>query len=101
MVKEINSEVEVLVPTETKIVEVPGQTIIQEIKSEQQKVEVQDKVYERLIEKIIMLPQIVEVVRNIHHVAEVNQLGVAVDVDVNVQTENFIGVSTELKKSLL
>lgn len=101
MVKEINSEVEVLVPTETKIVEVPGQTIIQEIKSEQQKVEVQDKVYERLVEKIIMLPQIVEVVRNIHHVAEVNQLGVAVDVDVNVQTENFIGVSTELKKSLL
>ena len=79
----------------------PGKTIVQEIKSEQQKVEVQDKVYERLVEKIIMLPQIVEVVRNIHHFAEVNQLGVAVDVDVNVQTENFIGVSTELKKSLL
>lgn len=48
-----------------------------------------------------MLPQIVEIVKNIHHIAEVNQLGVAVDVDVNVQTEKFLGVSTELKKSLV
>jgi hypothetical protein len=48
-----------------------------------------------------MLPQIVEIIKNIHHISEVNQLGVAVDVDVNVQTEKFIGVSTELKKSLV
>ena len=40
------------------------------------------------------MPQIVELIKNIHHISEVNQLGVAVDVDVNVQTENFIGVST-------
>jgi 2-methylisocitrate lyase-like PEP mutase family enzyme len=33
-----------------------------------------------------MLPQIVEVVKNIHHITEVNSLGVAVDVDINVQT---------------
>lgn len=48
-----------------------------------------------------MLPQIVEIIKNIHHISEVNQLGVAVDVDVNVHTEKFIGVSTELKKSLV
>jgi hypothetical protein len=33
-----------------------------------------------------MLPQIVEFVKHIHHIAEVNSLGVAVDVDINVQT---------------
>ncbi|MCB0368698.1 MAG: hypothetical protein KDD45_04440 [Bdellovibrionales bacterium] len=46
------------------------------------------------MEKIVLMPQIVELIKNIHHISEVNQLGVAVDVDVNVQTENFIGVST-------
>lgn len=48
-----------------------------------------------------MLPQIVEVVRNIHHISEVNSLGVAVDVDINIHTEKYIGVTTELKKGLL
>lgn len=40
------------------------------------------------------MPQIVEVIKNIHHISEVNQLGVAVDVDVNVHAEKFIGVSS-------
>ncbi len=56
---------------------------------------------ERIVEKIVMIPQIVEVVRNIHHISEVNSLGVAVDVDVNVQTERYLGVTNELKRSLL
>ena len=43
----------------------------------------------------------VELVKNIHHISEVNQLGVAVDVDINVHTEKFIGVSSELKKGLV
>lgn len=38
-----------------------------------------------MVEKIIMLPQIVEIIKNIHHVSEVNQLGIAIDVDINVQ----------------
>ena len=41
-----------------------------------------------------MLPQIVEIVKHIHHISEVNQLGLAVDVDINVQTEKYVGVST-------
>lgn len=41
-----------------------------------------------------MIPQIVEVVKNIHHITEINHLGIAVDVDVNVQTEKYIGVTT-------
>lgn len=48
-----------------------------------------------------MLPQIVEVVRNIHHISEVNSLGIAVDVDINVQTEKYLGVTNELKRSLV
>ena len=48
-----------------------------------------------------MLPQIVEIIKNIHHVSEVNQLGIAVDVDINVQVEKFAGVSVELKKGLV
>ena len=47
-----------------------------------------------------MLPQIVEIVKHIHHISEVNSLGVAVDVDVNVHTEQYLGVSKELRKSL-
>lgn len=47
-----------------------------------------------------MLPQIVEVVKNIYHISEVQSLGVAVDVDVNVHTEKFIGVSNELRVGL-
>lgn len=39
------------------------------------------------------MPQIVEVVRNIHHISEVNSLGAAVDVDLNVQIEKYLGVS--------
>lgn len=53
-----------------------------------------------MVEKIVMLPQIVEIIKNIHHISEVNQLGVAVDVDLNVQVEKFAGVSTELRKGL-
>lgn len=47
-----------------------------------------------------MMPQIVEVVKNIHHISEVNSLGVALDVDVNVHTEKYLGVTVELRKAL-
>ena len=75
-------------PTETRTVEVPSDPIIQELRSETKNIEVEDRVIERIVEKIVMLPQIVEVVKHIHH------MGVAVDVDVNVQTEKYLGVTT-------
>ena len=74
---------------------------MQELKSETKTVEVEDKVYEKLIEKIVLLPQVVEIVKNIHHISEVNQLGVAVDADINVQVEKFAGISSDLKKALV
>lgn len=47
-----------------------------------------------------MMPQIVEVVRNIYHISETKSLGVAFDVDINLHTENYVGVTSELKASL-
>ena len=69
--------------------------------TESKSTEVVDRSYEKLIEKIVLMPQIVEIVKNIHHISEVNQLGVAVDVVINVHAEKFIGVSTELRKGLI
>lgn len=71
------------------------------MRDETKNIEVEDRVIERIVEKIVMLPQIVEVVKHIHHISEVNQLGVAVDVDINVQTEKYLGVTTELRKGLV
>jgi hypothetical protein len=71
------------------------------LRDETKNIEVEDRVIERIVEKIVMLPQIVEVVKHIHHISEVNQLGVAVDVDINVQTEKYLGVTTELRKGLV
>jgi hypothetical protein len=48
-----------------------------------------------------MLPQVVEVVKHVHHISEVNSLGVAVGVDINIQTEKYLGVSVELRKGLV
>lgn len=62
--------------------------------------EVQDRIVERLVEKIVLMPQIVEVVRNIHHISEVGRLGVAIGVDATEQTEKFQGISVELRKGL-
>ena len=46
-------------PSDTKIVEVPGETIIKELMTESKSVEVVDRKYEKLIEKIVLMPQIV------------------------------------------
>ena len=91
---------EVRSPVEYKEVEIPGKTVVQELRETSHAVDTQDRVMERVVEKIVMMPQIVEVVKNIHHISEVNSLGMAVDVDVNVHTEQYLGVTTELRNSL-
>lgn len=60
----------------------------------------QDRIVERLVEKIVLMPQIVEVVKNIHHVSEVGRLGVTIGVDSAEQTEKFQSISVELRKGL-
>lgn len=47
-----------------------------------------------------MLPQVVEVVKNIHHISEVQALGVAANTDITQHTQQYVGVSQELKAQL-
>jgi hypothetical protein len=101
VIKEIQTEVEVRGEVEYQVVNLPAETIVQTLINSERDVEVQDRIIERLVEKIVMLPQVVEVVKHVHHVSEVNSLGIAVDVDINIQTEKYLGVSVELRKGLL
>ena len=48
-----------------------------------------------------MLPQIVEVVKHIHSISEVQSPGLAVNVSIKEHTKEFSSVSTELHTSLL
>jgi hypothetical protein len=54
-----------------------------------------------MVQKILMMPQIVEVIKNIHHIAEVNQLGIAVGADINIESQKFSAISTDLKTSMV
>ena len=44
-----------------------------------------------------MLPQIVEVVKTIHEISEVQSLGVARDIEVEVHTKEYVGLTKDLK----
>jgi len=48
-----------------------------------------------------MLPQIVEVVKHLHSITEVQSPGVAVNVSIEEHTKEFTSVSTELHTSLV
>ena len=100
VVRELHSEVAVHSPPEQIVVRAPAQIKVETITESQRQVEIQDRIVERLVEKIVLMPQIVEVVRNIHHISEVGRLGVAIGVDSTEQTEKFQGISTELRKGL-
>ena len=100
VVRELHSEVAVHSPPEQIVVQAPAQIKVETITESQRQVEIQDRIVERLVEKIVLMPQIVEVVRNIHHISEVGRLGVAIGVDSTEQTEKFQGISTELRKGL-
>jgi hypothetical protein len=93
-VKDIFKDVIVNHPPQIEVMEVTGPTVVQEIVNNNTNVDVQYEIIERVVEKIIMSPQIVEVIKNIYHISEVNTLGIAVDVDINLQTEKYLGVTT-------
>lgn len=47
-----------------------------------------------------MLPQIVEVVKTVHEIAEVQALGVAKDVSSEVHTKEYVGITQDLRGEL-
>ena len=55
---------------------------------------------EKVVERIVMLPQIVEVVKHFHQIEEVQSLGIAVNTDIHEHTEKYLSISTNLRVSL-
>lgn len=68
-----------LQPVEVKVEKpVPINTTIEKI------VEI-PHILEKIVEKIVIMPQIVEVLKYVHEIVEEKTVGVAVDVDIQVQ----------------
>lgn len=55
---------------------------------------------EKIVEKIVIMPQIVEVLKYIHEVVETETLGVAVGVDVATHEQRYKLLSRDLKGNL-
>lgn len=55
---------------------------------------------EKIVERVILLPQIMEILKHVHDVTEIQQLGVAVGVDVDVHRRDYVQVCTGLKEGL-
>ncbi len=55
---------------------------------------------EKVVERIVMLPQIVEVVKHLHSITEMQSPGVAHNVTVEEHTREFTSISEELHVSL-
>ena len=71
-----------VVVNETKIetFEIPGETKLLETNSTTVELRPEINYIEKVVERIVMLPQIVEVVRNLHSITEVQSQGIAVNV---------------------
>lgn len=52
---------------------------------------------EKIVEKIVVMPQIVEVIKYVHEIIEEESLGVAVDVDISVQEVRYREMYGKLK----
>lgn len=80
--------------------EVPGKT---EIAHETQTIRehVTEPVYsEKIVERVILLPQIIEILKHVHDISEVHSMGIAAGVDIDLHTKNYVSVSRNLKDSL-
>ena len=53
---------------------------------------------EKIVEKIVMMPQVVEVIKNIHHIPD--SVGPAIPGEVAVREEEYRNVSRDLRKSV-
>ena len=92
-----------VVVNETKVetFDIPGETKLIETNSTSVQIQPSTNYIEKVVERIVMLPQIVEVVKHIHSISEVQSPGLAVNVSIKEHTKEFSSVSTELHTSLL
>ena len=57
-------------------------------------------ILEKIVEKIVIMPQIVEVLKYVHEVVETEELGIAVGVDVMTHEQKYKILVKDLKSSL-
>lgn len=57
-------------------------------------------ILEKIVEKIVVMPQIVEVLKYVHEITEKEELGVAVGVDVATHEQRYKLISKDLKVNL-
>ena len=57
-------------------------------------------ILEKIVEKIVIMPQIVEVLKYVHEVVETEELGVAVGVDVMTHEQRYKVLVKDLKTNL-
>lgn len=102
--KDVYQQVAVL-QENTQIIEVPSKPIIvhevKEIYTENTEI----LLMEKIIERITLLPQIVEVLKHVHTITEerIDGLGLGIaelGIDIQVHTSNYISLCTNLRKGL-
>lgn len=107
VLKYLNQEVEKRVFTEVpvreevvKYVEVPGPSVLVH-ETQETRTHTTEPVYaERIVERVLLLPQIVEILKHVHDVSEIHSLGVAVGVDIDVHRRDYLLVARSLRESL-
>lgn len=57
-------------------------------------------IIEKIVEKIVVMPQIVEVLKYIHEVCESEDAGVAVDVEVGAHEARYKDLSRNIERHL-
>ena len=57
-------------------------------------------IIEKIVEKVIVMPQIVEVLKYVHEICESEDAGVAVDVDVGTHEARYKELSKNIEKQL-
>jgi hypothetical protein len=107
VVKYLNQEVEKRVFTEVPVreekinlVEVPGKTVISHETQEIRTTDTEPVYAEKIVERVILLPQILEILKHVHDISEVQSLGIATGVDIDVHRSDYIAVCKNLKAGL-
>lgn len=107
IVKYLNQEVEKRVFTEVpikeekiEIVEVPGKTVIAHETQEIRSTNTEPVYSEKILERVILLPQILEILKHVHEISEIQSLGVASGVDIDVHRRDYLTVCRNLKGGL-
>lgn len=110
VIKYLNQEVEKRLTTqvpvrETQIDIIEGperQVLVKEL--EETRINTVEPVYvEKVVERVILLPQILEVLKNVHHLSEdvtLAGLGVALGVSVEVHTQDYVKLCESMRGAL-